>query len=145
MTLSDKPDPPSGVEIERCRDSSADLKWIKGIENNAPVQYFIVQYNTSFNRDQWISAKSVDYAQNTATIPLQPWANYTFRVIATNKIGASSPSFHTTKVCRTNPAQPDRNPQNVRSIGDTRNMLKIQWIVSTVLLNICILTFGVQD
>ncbi|XP_045166223.2 neuroglian-like isoform X1 [Mercenaria mercenaria] len=128
LTVKDRPDPPSGVEIERCRDSSADLKWIKGIENNAPVQYFIVQYTTSFNPDQWVSAKTVDYSQNTATIDLQPWANYTFRVIATNKIGASSPSEKTKKVCRTNPAQPDRNPQNVRNIGDTRNMLKIQWI-----------------
>lgn len=132
--VSDRPDPPSGVAVERCRDSSADLKWIKGIENNAPVQYFVVQYNTSFNPDQWVSARTVDYTQNTASIDLQPWANYTFRVVSTNKIGASAPSFHTSKVCTTNPAQPDKNPANVRAIGDKRNFLKIEWIVSALKL-----------
>ena len=118
------------MQIDRCRQSSADLKWIKGIENNAPVQYFIVQYNTTFNQDQWVSAKTVDYTQNTANIELSPWANYTFRVLAWNKIGASPPSFHTPRVCRTDPAQPSKNPQNVRSIGSKKGYLIIEWTVS---------------
>ncbi|XP_053377486.1 neuroglian-like isoform X2 [Mercenaria mercenaria] len=127
LTVKGRPDPPSSVEIERCRDDSATVKWIKGIENNAPVQYFIIQYNTSFYPDQWVSAKSVDYTQSIARIDLQPWANYTFRVIATNKIGTGQPSQHTQRVCRTNPDRPNRNPRNLRSIGDKRNTLKLQW------------------
>lgn len=128
--ITDRPDPPSSVEVERCREKQADIKWVKGIENNAPVIHFIVQYNTTFNTDQWVTAKTVNYAENTATIDLLPWANYTFRVIATNKIGASSPSYHTRKVCTTNPQQPDKNPQNLRSVGDKFGVLKIEWIVS---------------
>ncbi|XP_053377718.1 uncharacterized protein LOC123530345 [Mercenaria mercenaria] len=127
LTVKDRPDPPLVVKIERCVDNTADLKWINGNENYVTVQNFIVQYNTSFNPDQWISAKTVNYTQTTATIPLSPWANYTFRVIATNEIGASSPSFHSNTVCRTHPAPPDRNPNNVRSVGNSKNKLKIQW------------------
>ena len=133
--VSDRPDPPTSVEIERCRENSTELKWIKGIENNAPVNYFVIQYNTSFNPDQWVSVQTVDYTQNTAIIGLSPWVNYTFRVIATNKIGMSLPSFHTKTVCRTNPALPAMNPENVQSIGDRRNKLKIEWIVSCLANN----------
>lgn len=131
MWFTDRPDPPYGVELIKCLDTFVDLKWIKGIENNAPVQYFVVQYNTSFNPDQWVSVKFVEYTQNTVSIDLQPWANYTFRVIATNKIGASIPSSHTGHVCtNAKPDRPDRNPHNVRSVGDSRNTLKIKWTVS---------------
>ncbi|WAR25594.1 NRG-like protein [Mya arenaria] len=112
LTVKDRPDPPSSVEIDRCREKKADIKWVKGIENNAPVIHFIVQYNTTFNPDQWVSVETVDYTQNTATISLSPYANYTFRVIATNKIGASTSSYHTPTVCKTNPEAPNKNPQN---------------------------------
>jgi len=131
VSASDRPDPPSSVEVDRCRDDTAEIKWIKGIENNAPVNYFVVQYNTSFNPDQWVSSQTVEYSQNTANIELSPWVNYTFRVIATNKIGASVPSMHTTRVCTTTEDLPDKNPENIRAIGDTQGKLKIEWIVST--------------
>lgn len=125
-----RPDPPSRVVIDRCRDDSATVKWVKGIENNAPVQYFIIQYNTSFYPDQWVSAKSIDYTQSIATVDLKPWGNYTFRVIAANKIGSSSPSLHTQQVCSTKPDRPDKNPRNLRALGDKRNTLTLQWTVS---------------
>ena len=117
------------MEVDRCRLNSADVKWIKGMENNAPSQYFIVQYNTSFNPDQWVSAKTVDSSQNTANVELYSWANYTFRVIATNKIGASFPSLHTKKVCTIYQDRPEKNPSNVRSIGNKRGYLVIEWTV----------------
>jgi len=127
---SDRPDPPSSVEVTRCRETQADISWVKGIENNAPVIHFIIQYNTSFNADQWVSVKTAEYSDNTATIDIEPWANYTFRVIATNKIGASQASTHTQKVCKTSPRRPSRNPQNIRTVGDKYGTLKIEWIVS---------------
>ncbi|KAH3820533.1 hypothetical protein DPMN_122277, partial [Dreissena polymorpha] len=128
LTVKALPDPPKSVEIVRCLENRAELKWIKGIENNAPVNYFIIQYNTTFNPDQWVSAVTVDYTQNTAIIDLSPWVNYTFRVVAQNKIGMSVASLHTPTVCRTNPTVPFLNPANVKAIGDRRNKLKIEWI-----------------
>ena len=130
LSLLAKPEPPFSVQVDRCRTFSADIKWIKGMENNAPSQYFIVQYNTSFNPDQWVSAKTVDSTQNTANIELRSWANYTFRVIASNKIGQSFPSAHTSKVCRIYPDRPERNPANVRSIGNRKGYLIVEWTVS---------------
>ncbi|KAH3827857.1 hypothetical protein DPMN_129800 [Dreissena polymorpha] len=127
LTVKARPDPPDSVEIYRCLENRAELKWIEGIENNAPVNYFIIQYNTTFNPDQWVSAVTVNYTENTAIIDLSPWVNYTFRVIAQNKIGMSVPSLHTPTVCRTNPTVPFRNPANVKAIGDRRNKLKIEW------------------
>ena len=130
--FSDRPDRPINVEVDRCRLNSVDLKWTKGMENNAPSNYFIVQYNTSFNSDQWVSAKTVDSTQNTANIVLRSWANYTFRVIATNKIGQSFPSLHTKKVCTIYPDRPEKNPSNVRSIGNLRGYLVIEWTVGVI-------------
>lgn len=144
ILFSDRPDPPASVVVERCREKQADISWVKGIENNAPVIHFIVQYNTTFNPDQWSSVKTVNYAENTATIDLLPWANYTFRVIATNKIGASTPSVQTSKVCTTNPQRPSRNPQNLRSVGDKYGTLKIEWIVSILMKEKCVLMYVVR-
>ena len=72
----------------------------------------------------------VDSIYNTANISLSPWMNYTFRVIAYNKIGESDPSFPTPTVCTTKDAVPDFNPQNLRTIGDRKGILHIEWTVS---------------
>ena len=72
----------------------------------------------------------VDSIYNTANISLSPWVNYTFRVIAYNKIGESDPSFPTPTVCTTKDAVPDINPQNLRTIGDRKGELHIEWTVS---------------
>ena len=72
----------------------------------------------------------MDSIYNTANISLSPWVNYTFRVIAYNKIGESDPSFPTPTVCSTKDAVPDTNPQNLRTIGDRKGELHIEWTVS---------------
>jgi len=135
MFITDRPDQPTSVEIERCHENSTELKWIKGIDNNAPVNFFIIQYSTSFNPDQWISAVTVNYTDNTVTLQLKPWVFYTFRVIASNKIGMSLPSANTKTRCSTNPKLPAKNPENVRSIGDVRHKLKIEWIVRYIIVS----------
>jgi len=57
---------------------------------------------------------------------MSPWANYTFRVIARNKIGPSIPSLHSL-VCTTPPDVPFKNPENVKGHGTTPNNLVISW------------------
>jgi hypothetical protein len=63
---------------------------------------------------------------------MSPWVNYTFQVIAVNKIDPSQPSEHTVEVCRTAPARPDKNPGNVMVEGTTPTNLVISWTVSIV-------------
>jgi len=59
---------------------------------------------------------------------MSPWANYTFRVIAWNKIGPSGPSQHSS-VCTTQPDVPYRNPDNVEGKGTEPNNIVVSWTV----------------
>ncbi|XP_046363410.2 neuroglian-like isoform X3 [Haliotis rufescens] len=127
LTVKDRPDAPVNTRIESCEQGNATIRWTPGSYNNAPVQYFIVQYNTTFNPDQWIYAMKVESQKTSANITLSPYSNYTFRVLAYNKIGESDPSFPTVKICRTNPARPFTHPQNLRTIGDRKGELHIEW------------------
>ena len=45
-------------------------------------------------------------------VSMSPWSNYTFRVIARNKVGESLPSGHS-KTCLTPEDVPFKNPDNV--------------------------------
>ena len=63
---------------------------------------------------------------------MSPWANYTFRVIARNKVGDSLPSGHS-KVCLTPEDVPYQNPGNVIGRGTAPNNLVIYWTVSDYL------------
>ena len=60
---------------------------------------------------------------------MSPWSNYTFRVIARNKVGESLPSSHS-KTCLTPEDVPYKNPDNVEGRGTAPNNLVIYWTVS---------------
>lgn len=71
---------------------------------------------------------------------MSPWANYTFRIIAWNKIGKSQPSSHS-DVCTTAEDVPYKNPDNVVGEGDKPDNLVIRWTVS---INICVHLIAVK-
>ena len=76
-----------------------------------------------------------DFVPATATtfkVSMSPWTNYTFRVIARNKVGDSLPSGHS-KVCLTPEDVPYKNPDNVMGRGHAPNNLVISWTVSSML------------
>ena len=78
----------------------------------------------------------LDLAHSTATnfkVSMSPWTNYTFRVMARNKVGESLPSGHS-KVCLTGEDVPYKNPDNVIGRGTAPNNLVIYWTVSKILL-----------
>ena len=127
--LSDSPSAPEQVEILSCLAKSAQIKWMNGNDNNAPIQHLHIQYNTSFHPEVWTTAITVKNT-DTASVSLSPYANYTFRVIATNKVGDSLPSLQTPVMCSTPPDRPYTNPRNVTSIRDTKGFLEIKWNVS---------------
>lgn len=59
---------------------------------------------------------------------MSPWTNYTFRVIAFNKIGPSDPSGPST-MCTTQTDVPYKNPDNVEGRGTQPDNLRISWTV----------------
>ena len=120
------------VEVECINQlRTADITWQPGKENYAPILNFIIQYNTSFAPDTWIDIVSdVNVTDRKWTTKLSPWGNYTFRVLARNKIGLSLPSEHTSVVCQTEKDVPKKNPENVIGEGDEPNNLVVFWTVS---------------
>lgn len=123
------PDPPVNLEVE-CRDNQkmAKVEWQPSKENYAPILNFIIQFNTTFAPDTWIDIVS-NLSQNTRRydVSLSPYGNYTFRVLARNKIGLSKPSAHSVEVCRTVQERPEKNPENVIVEGDYPGNLVIYW------------------
>ena len=97
--------------------------------NYAPINKFTIEYSTSFSPDAWSLMKSTD-SVNPTEVPLSPYGNYTFRVIAWNFIGESEPSLPSKEVCKTDSDAPSVNPKNVKAEGSTSNNMVIQWTVS---------------
>ncbi|XP_023211020.1 neuroglian-like [Centruroides sculpturatus] len=82
---------------------------------------------TSLDEDR-ASAMLIVQVLVLVSVSMTPWANYTFRVIARNKIGPSAPSAHSTN-CSTPPDVPYRNPDNVKGRGTRKDNLVISWTV----------------
>ena len=61
-------------------------------------------------------------------VAMSPWSNYTFRVIARNKVGESLPSGHS-KTCLTPEDVPYKNPDNVEGRGTEQGNIVIYWTV----------------
>lgn len=63
-------------------------------------------------------------------VPLPCWGNYTFRLIAYNRIGASEPSLVSQSMCSTETCRPKSNPTGVRASTTQTLPLLIEWDVS---------------
>ncbi|KAL3290227.1 hypothetical protein HHI36_023584 [Cryptolaemus montrouzieri] len=126
LTVQAVPNPPE-LKGLKCNAKDATIGWISMGDNRTPIIHYIIQYNTSFTPDTWEDySAEIPAAEMSFTIPLSPWANYTFRVIAQNKIGKSQPSGHS-DVCSTPPEVPQKNPDNVKGEGDRPDNLVITW------------------
>ncbi|XP_075216738.1 neuroglian isoform X3 [Lycorma delicatula] len=126
LTVQDVPNAPKLLDVT-CNKLDASLNWQPMGDNRAPILRYTIQYNTSFTRDTWEEASdSVPATDMSYTVPMSPWANYTFRVVAWNKIGQSLPSSHS-KVCSTQEDVPYKNPDNVEGKGTEPNNLVISW------------------
>ena len=63
-------------------------------------------------------------------VPLSCWGNYTFRLIAYNRIGASEASLVSQPMCSTETCRPKTNPSGVRAATTQTSPLIIEWDVS---------------
>ncbi|ODN00103.1 Neuroglian [Orchesella cincta] len=126
LTVQDVPNMPLLLSAE-CSRRTSTVRWRPMGDNRSPILYYTIQYNTSFTPDTWeVAYRDVPATETSYTVSMSPWANYTFRVIARNKIGPSIPSLHS-EVCLTSPDVPYKNPDNVKGHGSSPSNLVISW------------------
>ncbi|XP_065807207.1 neuronal cell adhesion molecule a isoform X6 [Labrus bergylta] len=123
----EKPDPPTDLELTDQTERSVQLTWIPGDEHNSPTDKFLIQYEDLLHQPGvWVNLTEVAGSGTTARLNLSPYVYYSFRVLATNRVGYSEPSQPSSQY-RTNPAAPDENPSNVQGVGTEPGNLVISW------------------
>ncbi|KAM6962252.1 neuronal cell adhesion molecule a isoform 7-T7 [Tautogolabrus adspersus] len=123
----EKPDPPTDLELTDQTERSVQLTWIPGDEHNSPTEKFLIQYEDLLHEPGiWVNLTEVAGSGTTARLNLSPYVYYSFRVLATNRVGYSEPSQPSSQY-RTNPAAPDENPSNVQGVGTEPGNLVISW------------------
>ncbi|XP_075862659.1 neuronal cell adhesion molecule isoform X15 [Microcebus murinus] len=123
----DVPNPPFDLELTNPLDKSVQLSWTPGDDNNSPITKFIIEYeDTMHEAGLWHHHTEVSGTQTTAQLKLSPYVNYSFRVMAENSIGRSSPS-EASEQYLTKAAEPDKNPTAVEGLGSEPDNLVITW------------------
>ncbi|XP_068158953.1 neuroglian isoform X1 [Drosophila tropicalis] len=126
LIVQDVPNAPRLLGIS-CQADKAEIRWEPQGDNRSPILHYTIQFNTSFTPASWDTAyEKVPSTDFSFVVQMSPWANYTFRVIAFNKIGPSPPSGHS-EACTTQPAVPFKNPDNVVGQGTEPTNLVISW------------------
>ncbi|XP_066543240.1 neuronal cell adhesion molecule a isoform X12 [Amia ocellicauda] len=127
LTVVDQPDPPTDLELTDQRERSVQLTWIPGDEHNSPIQKFIIEYEDSLHQPSvWLPMTEVPGTKTTAQLKLSPYVNYSFRVLAVNKVGPSVPSYPSRQYI-TDPAAPDEYPSHIEGAGTEPDNLVIKW------------------
>uniref|UniRef100_G1PJD7 Contactin 3 n=1 Tax=Myotis lucifugus TaxID=59463 RepID=G1PJD7_MYOLU len=130
LVVRGSPGPPGNVQVEEITDTTAQVSWTEGPDNHSPITSYSVQARTPFSLG-WQAARTVpeviDGNTHTATVvELNPWVEYEFRVVASNRIGGGEPSLPSEKV-RTEEAVPEVPPSEVSGGGGSRSELVITW------------------
>ncbi|XP_062056191.1 contactin-3 isoform X2 [Lepus europaeus] len=130
LIVRGSPGPPDNVKVVEITDTTAQLSWEEGTDNHSPIITYSIQARTPFSVG-WQAVTTVpeviDGKTHTATVvELNPWVEYEFRVVASNKIGGGEPSLPSEKV-RTEEAVPEVPPSEVSGGGGSRSELVITW------------------
>ncbi|CAH0549864.1 unnamed protein product [Brassicogethes aeneus] len=97
-------------------------------KNGSHIRNFLIQYNTSYNKDEWLDVDlEVPSNATQVKLPLIPGVEQSFQVIAENRFGRSFPS-EVSNPCKGKPEVPHKNPSNVTAEVDNSGNLVIQWI-----------------
>lgn len=126
LTLYDRPDPPTLLQISKAKDRAVTLSWTPGDEHNSPVIEFIVEFEDQEEKGEWEELKRVGGTKGNTRLSLWPHMSYRFRVFAVNEVGKSAPS-KPTEVYETPAEGPDNNPEDVRSDSTDPDTLVITW------------------
>ncbi|XP_036285652.1 neuronal cell adhesion molecule isoform X29 [Pipistrellus kuhlii] len=127
LSVVDVPNPPFDLELTDQLDKSVQLSWTPGDDNNSPITKFIIEYeNAMHEAGLWHHQAEVPGTQTRAQLKLSPYVNYSFRVMAENSLGRSSPS-EASEQYLTKAAEPDKNPMMVEGLGSEPDNLVITW------------------
>ncbi|XP_051001386.1 neuronal cell adhesion molecule isoform X22 [Acomys russatus] len=127
LRVVDVPNPPFDLELTNQLDKSVQLTWTPGDDNNSPITKFIIEYEDAMHEaGLWHHQAEVSGTQTTAQLKLSPYVNYSFRVMAENRIGRSVPS-EASEQYLTKAAEPDLNPTAVEGLGTEPDNLVITW------------------
>ncbi|XP_077452823.1 neural cell adhesion molecule L1.2 isoform X1 [Stigmatopora argus] len=127
LTLHDRPDPPTLLQLTHPKKRAITLSWTPGDEHNSPVIAYVIEFEDQVSNEQgWEELSKVSGNDNRASLSLWPYMSYRFRVIAINGVGKSAPS-KPTEIHSTTPEVPDRNPEDVRSESADPDTLVINW------------------
>uniref|UniRef100_A0A670IP22 Contactin-5 n=1 Tax=Podarcis muralis TaxID=64176 RepID=A0A670IP22_PODMU len=124
------PGPPGIVIVEEITETTATLSWTPGADNHSPITSYNLQARSPFSLG-WQTVKTVPEnisgdMESAMAVELNPWVEYEFRVVATNKIGTGDPSAPS-RVIRTKEAVPKTAPANVSGRSGRRHELVIAW------------------
>uniref|UniRef100_A0A670JG64 Contactin-3 n=1 Tax=Podarcis muralis TaxID=64176 RepID=A0A670JG64_PODMU len=130
LIVRGSPGPPERVKVDEITATTARLTWHEGLDNHSPIASYTIQARTPFSVG-WQRVTTVpdviDGKTFTATaVDLNPWVEYEFRIVASNKIGGGEPSLPSEKV-RTEEAVPEVPPSEVSGGGGSRSELVITW------------------
>uniref|UniRef100_A0A452IKK3 Contactin-5 n=1 Tax=Gopherus agassizii TaxID=38772 RepID=A0A452IKK3_9SAUR len=119
----------NAAELE-ITETTATLSWSPGADNHSPISTYNLQARSPFSLG-WQTVKTVPEnisgdMESAVAVELNPWVEYEFRVVATNKIGTGDPSAPS-RVIRTSEAVPKTAPANVSGRSGRRHELVIAW------------------
>ncbi|CAI4221844.1 unnamed protein product [Auanema sp. JU1783] len=141
--IKDVPVPVVSAKLDNCAAQSVEVKFQhqEPSDTISPVTEFWIHYQIDPTTDgnQWRTHPVPVYAKDkdpiidgirtvsgSATIALQPYGHYIFRVIARNAVGDSAPTKASGR-CDTDPRQPDRNPIFVGARGASPENIIVNW------------------
>ncbi|KAJ8017069.1 hypothetical protein DPEC_G00013950 [Dallia pectoralis] len=126
ITLVDRPDPPTKIQISEPRGRNVTLSWTTGDNHNSPVTESVVEFMDQSTKKRVWEQKRVIGTKESAVLVLKPNLLYRFRVRSVNDIGMSDPSIESEEYSIP-PEAPDYNPENVRSNSIDPDTLVISW------------------
>lgn len=126
VDMSDRPQPPVNVSV-RCETTMAEIEWQPGYDGNDEIISYTVYYGSSESEAVLHGWAEVGSNVTSSLIPVRPWCNYTFTVLARNNVGRSDGSEPV--YCTTLQTAPFEHPRNVCSQARLSSQLVIVWQV----------------
>lgn len=119
------PETPKDFGMKTCGNLKATLVWTPGFDNFLEITSYNIYYKTNYDQE-YESMLNVSGDIREQEVKLIPYANYTFKISASNVLGRSELSNMTTR-CNTQAFPPGHHPKNVKIVDNQTGKLIIEW------------------